>query len=251
MIKKVWLPDAEQVAEIHRELTTLFAGEEDPISPPGIKSEALLDSACNRPLTGIGSEDKYRSEWGKYAALFHSLVKNHPFHNGNKRTAIVALLTVLYRNHYRFSQDIDDDEIYDLALRVTADRFPTDAEPLSGDKLIATLSGWLSEHTESTSSVFPTIRVSEFLKRCEEAGCTVKTGAKGGRWIVQNHGKGSVSFSQATAEFSGNVTKRYLQKLGLTASASGVLGAEFHEGVSDERAEMHRYMIALRRLAKT
>ena len=131
MAKKVWVPDAEKVAEIHRELTSLFADEEDPISPPGIKSEALLESACQRPSTAMGKTEKYTSLWSKTAALFHSLVKNHAFHNGNKRAAIVALLTTLYRNDYRFSQHIGDDEIFDLALRVTGDRFPSDSAPLT------------------------------------------------------------------------------------------------------------------------
>ena len=43
-----------------------------------------------RPQTGLGTIDKYPTIEQKAAALLHSLIKNHAFHNGNKRTALVA-----------------------------------------------------------------------------------------------------------------------------------------------------------------
>lgn len=249
MTRHIWMPDAEQVAEIHRELTAVFADEADPISPSGIKNEAMLESACQRPFTGIGETEKYPTVWLKIAALFHSLVKNHPFHNGNKRAAIVALLTTLYRNDYRFTNSVGDDEIYDFAIRVTGDRFPDDSAPAIGDDLIEKIAAWLSHNSESLSTSVQGMRMTEFLKRCRQAGCAVKKGKRG--WVVQNHGKGSVTISQSTPQIAGNVVKRWLQRLALTASASGILGEEFHEGVTGERDEMHRFMSALRRLAKT
>lgn len=36
-----WLPDHEDVKGIHNQLTTIFEHEEDPISPPGVKSTEL------------------------------------------------------------------------------------------------------------------------------------------------------------------------------------------------------------------
>jgi death-on-curing family protein len=64
------------------------------------------------------------------AALFHSLTKNHAFHNGNKRTALVALLSSLNRNGYHLNAEVTDDVVYDLAIAVTADQFPNPGHAL-------------------------------------------------------------------------------------------------------------------------
>ena len=71
------------VKEIHFELAKIFAEENDPISPCGVKDINMLESACARPDAGLGRVEKYNSLELKVAALFHSLTKNHPFHNGN------------------------------------------------------------------------------------------------------------------------------------------------------------------------
>lgn len=99
----MWIPAIQDVSNIHLHLTQLFAAEDDPISPSGIRNQDLLESACTRPHTGSGSSDKYHTVDLKLAALFHSLTKNHPFHNGNKRTALAALLAGLSRNDKRHS----------------------------------------------------------------------------------------------------------------------------------------------------
>jgi death-on-curing protein len=53
----------------------------------------LLESAVLRPQTAIGELDAYPSVHEKAAALMHSLIRNHPFVDGNKRTAVVATFT--------------------------------------------------------------------------------------------------------------------------------------------------------------
>jgi death-on-curing family protein len=107
----MWIPGKEEVVEVHNHLTRLFEREDDPISPSGVKSSPLLESACSRPHTGLGAHDKYGTTDLKLAALFHSLTKNHPFHNGNKRTALATLLAALSRNDRRFNNDINDNVI--------------------------------------------------------------------------------------------------------------------------------------------
>ena len=250
MTRAIWLPDATQISSFHEELTAIFATEDDPISPPGIKHPELLESAAHRPHTGLGSRDKYPSLSMKIAALFHSVAKNHAFHNGNKRTEIVTLLTTLYRNDRRFRQGVNDDAIYDLAVRVADDRFPTDRRSLTGDDLINSLSSWLDENTESLSSSSSSMKIIDFIEKCEEAGCRTKINKAGSR-VIMGPSSGSVTVSGSTPELSRNVIRTYLKKLSLTSSASGILEEEFREGVSGGRQEMHRYMAALRRLAKT
>ena len=66
----------------------------------GIRSLALLESAIYRPASTFGGEDLYPDLFSKAAALVHSLVNNHPFTDGNKRTAYAAGARFLFVNGY-------------------------------------------------------------------------------------------------------------------------------------------------------
>ena len=50
----MFLPNFDDVMEIHDELVEMFRADEDPIEPPGARDENLVHSACHRPHTGIG-----------------------------------------------------------------------------------------------------------------------------------------------------------------------------------------------------
>lgn len=66
----------------------------------GVKDHALLESAIHRPQQSKHGEDAYPTLFDKAAALVDSLAKNHSFHNGNKRTAYVAVKSFLMINGY-------------------------------------------------------------------------------------------------------------------------------------------------------
>ena len=91
---------AEDVLQIHEILVADFQESGDPISPPGVRSVSLLQSAVGRQTTGIGSVLKYPDPIFNAATLLYGLCNDHPFHNGNKRTALVAALVHLDRNKF-------------------------------------------------------------------------------------------------------------------------------------------------------
>ena len=65
-------------------------------------------------------EDLYRDLASKAAGLMESLVANHPFVDGNKRTAVAAALTFLDMNGIEV--DADENEFYDLVIGVAEGR---------------------------------------------------------------------------------------------------------------------------------
>ncbi len=83
------------VLDIHAYQIRRFGGT------PGVKSPGLLDSAVAQPFASFGGEDLYPTLAEKAAALGFSLVQNHPFHDGNKRTALAAMVMFLGRNGQR------------------------------------------------------------------------------------------------------------------------------------------------------
>ena len=84
----------EQVLFIHSRLIDETGGVH------GVRDLGLLQSAVSRPKATFGSEDLYPDICHKAAALMESLIKNHPFIDGNKRTAITSAGIFLQRNGY-------------------------------------------------------------------------------------------------------------------------------------------------------
>lgn len=74
---------------------------ESEVGPNLLRDFGLLESAVMRPQQSIFGEDAYPDVVSKAAALFHSRLRNHPFLDGNKRTAVIALVMFLEMNGRR------------------------------------------------------------------------------------------------------------------------------------------------------
>ncbi|MCE7791701.1 type II toxin-antitoxin system death-on-curing family toxin [Salipaludibacillus sp. CUR1] len=83
----------------------------------GVKNEGLLESALHRPKQTVFGEDAYKTLWEKAAVLFHSISRNHAFHNGNKRTALAVTEIFLKKNGYKFNHEYNQ-EIEDFTVDV-------------------------------------------------------------------------------------------------------------------------------------
>lgn len=73
----------------------------------GLRDEGLLRSALARPRMTFGGEDLYPTLFEKVAVLGYSLIKNHPFVDGNKRLAFEAMDITLRMNGYRISTSLN------------------------------------------------------------------------------------------------------------------------------------------------
>lgn len=83
----------------------------------GVKDHGLLESAVYRPQQSVFGEEAYPHLFDKAAALLESLVKNHCFHNGNKRTAYLVTKSFLMMNgkHLRMEREYAVEFIVDIA----------------------------------------------------------------------------------------------------------------------------------------
>jgi death-on-curing family protein len=108
---------ASYVQFIHDDLVAVLWPGTDPIDRSEHRDQGLLESALGRPFQSAFGSDAYATLFEKSAALFQSLVTNHAFANGNKRTAVVALDHFLAANSHWLVAD--DQAMYDLA-RATA-----------------------------------------------------------------------------------------------------------------------------------
>ena len=87
------------------------------VDPPPIRDIGLLGAAASRPQTSAFGEDAYPDLWTKAAALLHSIVKNHPLVDGNRRLGWLATAVFLHLNNVPAEQ-ADNDAVHDLVLAV-------------------------------------------------------------------------------------------------------------------------------------
>ena len=87
----------DEVYIIHQRMILVGGGRGD------IHDFSLLHSAVERPKAMFGGQELYPTIWKKAAALLHSLVKNHPFDDGNKRTAYYSTKRFLHINGVELS----------------------------------------------------------------------------------------------------------------------------------------------------
>lgn len=88
-------PDLDEIVAIHFRVTEKTGGSQ------GVRDWDLLASALGRPQATFGGEDLYADIFLKAAALVQSLSSNHPFVDGNKRTALATLEYFLFLNGIR------------------------------------------------------------------------------------------------------------------------------------------------------
>ena len=105
----------EQILLIHEEQIDLYGGSH------GIADLALLESALFRPQTTFGGKDLYPTVFDKAAALIHSLILNHPFTDGNKRTGIFTMLMFMAINGREVT--LTNEEIVNVPLNIASKKW--------------------------------------------------------------------------------------------------------------------------------
>jgi len=121
--------DIEQVLYIHERIIETAGGKQ------GIRDFTLLHSALERCKATYGGEDLYPSLFEKTAALLHSLVMNHAFLDGNKRTAYAIMVRFL--NYHEYIITAPQSEIVRFCIAV-------DNDGLKGEKIVA----WLTKYCQ-------------------------------------------------------------------------------------------------------
>ncbi len=120
----------EQILFIHSRLVAETGGGHD------LRDLGMLLSALGRPQAMFEKRQLYPDVFSKAAALMDSLIRNHPFMDANKRTAIASTAMFLQLNGYRLTAANDDLAQFTLAC----------AQSL---RSLDEISSWLKDHSES------------------------------------------------------------------------------------------------------
>ena len=122
----------EEVIKLHELSIQFFGGSS------GIRDLDLLESAVARPFQTFESEELYTSVYEKSAALLESIIKNHPFVDGNKRTGFLAAFVFLRKNN--ISITAPEDEAYEFVVDLASSK-------ISFEEIVA----WLKQSTQKSA----------------------------------------------------------------------------------------------------
>jgi len=120
---------SEQILAIHEALIKRYGGSS------GIRDRGLLESAVFRPQTTVFGEEAYPALFEKCAVLGYSIIQNHPFLDGNKRTGFAAMHLMLLINGYDLASAAEEE------IGMTED-------VASGKVHEAKIAKWLKQHSK-------------------------------------------------------------------------------------------------------
>jgi len=95
----------QDIYELHTQLENTF------VLSSGVRDENLLASAVNTPFQTFMGNDLYPSLYDKAAQLCYGIANNHPFMDGNKRTALHSMYVYLIINGFDImatQQDVEN-----------------------------------------------------------------------------------------------------------------------------------------------
>ncbi len=126
-----------RVYEIHERVLAKGGGGRE-----GICDAALLHAAVARPFATFGGVELYPTDLDKAAALFHSLIKSHPFMDGTKRTAFASAVYFLQERGYTLRRPLPKDEVIRFCVAVAEEaKRQAEKEPVQS-KTIAEIAAW-------------------------------------------------------------------------------------------------------------
>lgn len=108
----------------------------------GLREASLLHAAVARPFATYDGQDLYPTDFDKAAALFHSLIKNHPFLDGTKRTAFAATLYFLEQTGHPIPNDLPVDQVVEFCVAVAEENMRLSAGELVRPRTIAEIADW-------------------------------------------------------------------------------------------------------------
>ena len=118
----------QDIYELHTQLENVF------VLSPGVRDKNLLASAVDTPFQTFMGNDLYPSIYDKAAQLCYGIANNHPFTDGNKRTALHSMYVYLIINGFDIAAS--QQEVENLIINVSA-----------GNMTNVELAQWLRDNT--------------------------------------------------------------------------------------------------------
>jgi death-on-curing protein len=192
----IYTLSVDEILDLHEVLCNNYQllPEMEPIRPAGVKNMDMLESAVSRQMVGSMDYYKYGDLHSNCATVIYGIVKNHAFHNGNKRMGFLVMLKHLYKNSYVITPGIKHNEIYELLTSLASNSLNLHARTYyqnffkivvrgtewSDETDITYLSYWLRQNTENKNVKIKlkTISLNDLQAILQKKELTVKFDGK-------------------------------------------------------------------------
>lgn len=111
----------------------------------GLREAAMLHAAVSRPFVTYEAQELYPDDFEKAAALFHSLIKSHPFMDGTKRTAFAAALFFLQRCGYILPEQFPLAEVVDYCVALAEENLRHARGEVVAPRTISEIAAWFEQ----------------------------------------------------------------------------------------------------------
>jgi death-on-curing protein len=119
----------EEILRLHFQLIEDFGGSH------GVRDEGRLKSVVNAPAQTVFGKEQYPTIFHKAAVYLRNIIGDHPFSDGNKRTAVTVCAVFLSRNGRNLTAD--PKALENFTLRVATEHLSIEA-----------ISVWLKENCQ-------------------------------------------------------------------------------------------------------
>lgn len=252
----------ESIIAIHEHLARAFASENDPISPSGVKDKNLLEMATSRQHVGFDGISKYPTALLNAATLMYGLCNDHPFYNGNKRTALIAGIMHLDSNGLVLA-DVTRDELYDFMLKIANHdvvvKSATGPTKINADEEVRSIAEWLTKRTRKITRGERVITYRELIQilkkfshlRVDDSGFYVYVYRKTGLRLFGWEREARYTFTNPDDHGDVSIARiKGIREALLLTEANGIDSTAFYDTQSSIDDFITRHRGVLRRLAR-
>jgi prophage maintenance system killer protein len=259
------------VLRAHYLVANHFFLEGEGLGGVGPRDIGLLYSAVYRQDISFGGTPKWVNQFDVCATLFFGLIKNHPFHDANKRTALLSMLYQLYRAGW--CPSVSEKQIEDFTVEIAENnlaRFARYRElrtQKDADAEVKYISWYIKNNTRRIDNAPRSVTYRELQAILNKYGFYLENPEGNYIDVVKYKEQtrkqlfgfikrtesvrirvGQIGFPRWTAQVSKSVLKGVREMTALTAK-NGVDSRAFFEGLDSMQALINTYHTPLMRLA--
>lgn len=258
----------DDILRAHFLIANHFYLEGEGIGGIGPKSVELLESAVFRQMVSLGGIPKWDRLFDITATLFFGIIKNHAFHDANKRTAFLTALFQLYENGY--CPAVHEKQFEDLTVEVAENelgkyaRYKDLQARGESDPEVIFISKWLKDNTRRVDNKKRSITYRELEAILKKHGYYLENPDHNHIEVVQYRSKrrllglvaptqervrlGRIGFPSRTAQVSRS-TLQHVREMTALSAKDGVDSAAFFDGLDPMQSLIASYNEPLLRLA--
>ncbi len=251
--------DWSEVLRAHFLVADFFAAEGGGLGGLGLRDRdgALLQSALARQFVGFGGKQKWHDHYQIAATALFGLIKNHPFHDGNKRTALLSVLHLLEKQGYTAKAKKRDFERLTVAIANTHlrqspqyknFRSEHDSEDDTDIAYIAFRLGKMTRRLDRSHRALTYRQLNGLIKKYDYEMRNPKNNSISIARVTDHQAIGHVGFPGMSREVSRSGIKKVRSICGLMEE-DGYDSAAFYNGVDGMNSLLLEYAKPLRRLA--